>query len=641
MKAAEWLKQLRPQSLQRLKQVSMYKRYFEDGYTLEQCLTLPKLRKEIFTSLSKAEQRTLRLIVKCWGYQYFNDQQFHAQIKAEQHDAAAYAGFVFLRRKGILMTFRKMWGEQVYALAEDSFAGWQKCCFSPFHPKLSVTSSQMQEIKGMARPAVRAMLECLALLNRHSMSKTNKGACQQNSIKPWLHRFNRECEAFDFPVAYAKRLGLPNYLAMLLQLAAHLEFIEISERQIEARMEQLEHWLCSSQAEREMEIYWNWKQQWAAEQGGIEVELLHMLCLLEQMPKGQWVNLNEAVEWVDGHNIKLQPSVLDRLLQQWIFPMAAFGFLVYCKDYEEQVWVKWIGECVEEGVPDDTIIVQSDFEILVPPQSDYRLLWQLEMLANHIQTDQLSIYALSLPSLLHGKRAGLTISTIRHFLQEASGSDLPDSVEFLLQKAEKQQPLVFQEVLLLSCENKDIVEHIRLHPDAKRWIRERIGDQHLIIHKETANECRHWLEKMELDVQDIKEQKDGGSLQNSPSRVAFGASKPISYEIDQTFPKAPDCFASLENAPSMWFRQYRRYHPSTCRRIIEQAILWRSPIKFMCPGQEGIMLPEKLQEDSQTIIVQGIERESTKEISFWIEEIEKLQIMLPEEVWFSLDENMV
>ncbi|MCD1257924.1 helicase-associated domain-containing protein [Paenibacillus athensensis] len=95
------------------------------GLSLQEALTEAAELARLLSQLSQAERCTLALIVRRMGSEPFAPAALERQLDGATAGAAVRVGLAGLRARGVIVAFRKTWGERLYALPEDGFAVWQ------------------------------------------------------------------------------------------------------------------------------------------------------------------------------------------------------------------------------------------------------------------------------------------------------------------------------------------------------------------------------------------------------------------------------------------------------------------------------------------------------------------------------------
>lgn len=66
------------------------------------------------------------------------------------------------------------------------------------------------------------------------------------------------------------------------------------------------------------------------------------------------------------------------------------------------------------------------------------------------------------------------------------------------------------------------------------------------------------------------------------------------YEQEHTLPDPSDYFPERSTVPSSWTKEWRSYHTSTSRQLMEQAIRWQAAVGLRISGKEVKWIPESV-----------------------------------------------
>ncbi|MNP07768.1 hypothetical protein D3C76_998110 [compost metagenome] len=258
------------------------------------------------------------------------------------------------------------------------------------------------------------------------------------------------------------------------------------------------------------------------------------------------------------------------------------------------------------------IFVQPDFEILVPPDVSFLFRWELEAFCENVTVDTMSVYRLTRNSVALGAEWGRSPQAILELLQKHS-SGVPDNVKLALEQWGKEMGrTLMEEKLLLRCIDSQAADIITSLPSLEDIV-ERIGPLHFIVSTDHEPKVRKALEEVKLSPPKRRiegsDEPDYPVLETSQALEGITAFSPASnrqgwifngkdhhfYEQDTTIPDFEALFPGLQDIPAMWIKEMRTYHDSTARKMVEQAIQWRTKIKLSISGETVLCIPEGIQ----------------------------------------------
>lgn len=150
------------------------------------------------------------------------------------------------------------------------------------------------------------------------------------------------------------------------------------------------------------------------------------------------------------------------------------------------------GTAYEPKAAPGKIIVQPDFEILVPPDVAFSVRFELEACCEHVATDVMSVYRLTRASVEGASRYGRTPEEVSAFLT-GHAAFVPEPVlNALEQWGSEIGRTSFAEVLLLRCADAGAADRIA-SLSALHGTVERIGPLDFIVNAEREAEVRKAL----------------------------------------------------------------------------------------------------------------------------------------------------
>jgi hypothetical protein len=244
------------------------------------------------------------------------------------------------------------------------------------------------------------------------------------------------------------------------------------------------------------------------------------------------------------------------------------------------------------------------------------------------------------------------------FLQ-GNSAGIPENVLLSLQQWAKELGRTsFAEVLLLRCKDEDAAKKITGHPGLKE-ILEPIGRLDFIVDPSSSDKVEKVLEELHLsppriraasssEPQYLRLESDSEILEQGMGNVwelaehqawIYNGRDYQFYERDTSIPRRDQLFPGLQDIPGVWLREMRKYHPSTVRKIIEQALQWSAKIILRLDGSLTELIPRRL-EGEENWRVYGLlfylDKDgatlagSLQETSLSADQWEEMRILMPE-----------
>jgi hypothetical protein len=600
----------------------------------------------VFQALLPLEKKVLRLIIDRIGYKPFDLGQMEKCMDNSLPGAQLKVGLLRLRQKGIIFTLRKTWGEHIYLIPRDSFATWFRLFIGD-----SFEINKVEDIERMHNSRLGMASDVfylLAYIAKHGLPITQKGTIPKRHLQKITTNLNIKDEDLEaMSLQYAGQDLYPPSFAVIYDAALRLGLLQQDVDRVVLDQRNVRLWMECTPEQIQNQLYQMWTQLHIPSLTGIQ----HVTLLLEQLPRGEWFLLDPLFNYMVEQRM-LEKDEKDDFIAafeaEWLKPLVGLGWIEQGKTKNQQFAIRWTAS-VESG--DKCFYIQPDFEIIVPPTVPFSIRWELECMAEPKQSDRISRYLITKESIHYTREQNRSIEDIIQFLKEYSKFGIPESVELTVEQWGTQFGQVFiSEILLLSCRDEKTAQSIADHPQCAPFITTALGDKDFVITREHMPELLKNLEKYgftpknniqtstekaivypKLTAQN-KEVSDAGlnagETTESLQGLIYAKYAVNYYEWETKDPQLEEVYPQLQDVPSIWLNEYRAYHKSTRKELIEKAIEWRAYLKMNKQGETIEFTPRHLQEGSdQQWKVRGIE--SSQEIWLSPEHWEEMQLILP------------
>ncbi|WP_165972092.1 helicase-associated domain-containing protein [Paenibacillus piri] len=673
-----------PQELKaRIEAEPVYAPWLLRGETLKSIWSDPAIMEAVLNQLSVREKQVLQIVVVSIGCEPFDWARLERLATHIMSGAEAKVGFIHLLKKGLIYMFRKSWGEHVYVVAEDALGLWQRLLLSAEEERLlPLAESPAVSCTGKSGPALALqLLHTLVFIAQNEMKLTKNGTLHKKQVQKWLDALPLENEPFQgSALKYAYADVYPVKLAVMMEFLQRLELVEQRGDQLRLREEAVNGWLVLNEREQNKRLYLIWKRivfpgtAW----------LQHAALLLERQPEGIWLRAAGLLQWLRRQGICMPfeaDAAADRELQsqleqQWLEPLVAFGWLAKGTDSSAhagggEAAYMWLARpSADDGLPaaddeDDAeqrFYVQPDFEILMPPSVPYIVRWQLSAFADRIKTDQVSVYKLSKESLQRGLENGCRLEDTLQFLERHALYGLPDNVKLTLEQWAKPFGKVqLVEAVLLRCSDAEAAEAVSKLPGSAECLLEAVGDRAWMVRTDRLKRLTELLEKAgwmpgkllqpggpapsgrggisQPDYHERIDASDDSSgngvnpaaepLQLGDKGFLYSRHNHIYFEMDARIPEVRELYPDLQGVPQGWMRDYRTYHPSTRREMVEKALEWKTALQIRRNGRDEVIAPRKLQDTRGTWSMTGLQQSKLQEVCLFPEEWQEMKIIVP------------
>lgn len=157
------------------------------------------------------------------------------------------------------------------------------------------------------------------------------------------------------------------------------------------------------------------------------------------------------------------------------------------------------GETVPSHLEENQIIIQPNYELIIPRNADPSILWKIYRFADIYQCEYLLRFHISRDSVHRGLAANLSSSDIIDLLELLSKEEIPQNVTYSLKEwCEEYGAVYFMDVFLLRCKSKHLAEQIKLHPKTKPYIKGDFSETDLIADRTEYEELYKQLKALDL-----------------------------------------------------------------------------------------------------------------------------------------------
>jgi hypothetical protein len=633
------------------------------GESLEEILTLPTHLAELYRQLTSDERRTLRLVMSTFGCLPFTSERLEKEAVLQMAGAQVSLGLWGLRRYGVIVAFRKSWGEQLYTMPEDAFAGWQSLVFPIVWPTeqidleelsdLSDCMAEMEEgVPSNPRGLAQQLFHCMVSCSRQSeLSLTNKGTLHKKQLQKITEHVSLPARILtQSGLTYAFTDTYDEPAALMLELGMRLGFLyknEVGNRFL-FHYRHFERWLQSSYEHQQAQLYRIWRQALIP----APVWLDHGIAFMEKGTVLQWYNLSKLLQAIlsccsVGHKQMDEEALRQNLMSAWIWPLSTFRFVELAEDQEGQLWFRWLitpklrtDECPDSHTDpslrsDPSLYVQPDFEVLLPPNASLRLEWGVAAFADLQNADLVRTYRLTKESFGRALDHGLRSLDVIQVLRDHAYYEVPEQVIITLQQWEEQKDkLYLTDVTLLRCQTNEVAEALLRNEKCRNLLGERMGETNFIISRAHIKHLTKCLEAMGFHpnqsvIPNVWSDEDQEIPSWNESQLGLCYSKDTIqlYEIDPYLPQREDLYPDMQQIPMSWIKELRDYHASTRKDMIRKAIEWKSVLQLRKEGRDCFIIPRMLREDRTGWILEGWEE--YEEIAWTSEDWKEMKLILP------------
>ncbi|WP_018751593.1 helicase-associated domain-containing protein [Paenibacillus sanguinis] len=597
----------------------------------------------------QTEDTILRSALIClfsrFAGQPFKLEQARQAASGNLGGADILAALPLLLDSGVVSAVRKAWGEKLYYLPLPRLLGIP---YIEAYPPLREQDSEGITLRREAGAGLALdLFHCLAWIAKHGLRITAKGTIHQKE-RSRLQGLIGLCDedVAGLGLNYPHADVYPPAFAVVLDMLLAGGLIVKDRPNWQLHFERLSSWLSRDSQEMNEQLLLELLQRYVPADTGLQHVALRLVAA--DLQSGQWYSLDELLNSLQEHGLLDQELTTEQKswIDAWLEALCGFGFIELGGIMAEGTAFRWlldreglallgrrsmvVSELTRTGSPADDsssegkhglpirIIVQPDFEILVPPELPFTVRFELEACAEHITTDVMSVYRISRSAVEQAARLGRSVQDMLDFLSRYAVT-VPESVRNALEQWGKEigrTELV--EAQLLRCVDVEAAERIASMAELGGKL-ERIGPLHFIVIGGQSVEIIKRLEAERLapvssalvgsERRDYPRLLDDHSVfaeNKRPHHLAFDHTSETQgwiykgadlhfYEPEHRMPDLEELFPGLASLPSIWWKESRSYHLSTARKLVELALKWQARLKVNTGGERLICLPLSLE----------------------------------------------
>jgi len=242
------------------------------------------------------------------------------------------------------------------------------------------------------------------------------------------------------------------------------------------------------------------------------------LCIatLSAAAKNDWVHASSMNELLAPYVTDYYSEKAPALMEQRIYNMLVhLGLLAYGQlaDGTAVLKVTPLGRELllqEEGAEDEPeeaeavrgepyvpLILQPNFDLLVPQDGYERIAWELEEVTELIRVDTMRIHRLTKASVTRAFDLGWTGETVLDFLCEETGDMVPGNVERMIEQWESEfRPVTLSRGVVVDCKEASIAADLKSMPGIAPHLRLQLTAHSFLIGEGGVPALQEGLRKM-------------------------------------------------------------------------------------------------------------------------------------------------
>ncbi|MBD7967834.1 helicase-associated domain-containing protein [Paenibacillus gallinarum] len=535
-----------------------------------------------------------------------------------------------LRKKGLIDAAKKTWGEHIYFIPSRHHPFLtEKYVLPLLHEEIPYSSSGNIQVAMEARPNIAGeILHLLSYIAIHGVPLTAKGTIHKKAVSKIENLTVLRSTDFEaLKLSYAHPELYPVQVAVLLDVVFTLGLAKKYEAEIGLDESYVSRWVQLNRQQMERNIYNAMMERYSAGEAGLQ-HFRYLLTLFSRKDAGKWLSMDQICQRFVQVSIVNEQDLAEfkSYAKGWVTLLAAFGYgdTGMSTASDEALYFRWtnpINYDLEDSkhYTEPAIYVQPDFEVIVPPDAPYSIRWLLEGCAELAVRDHMTIYKLTRERLNEGAEVSITPSLVLTWLTRYAQGSIPENVLLALKQwGSELGRTSFSQVMLLSTENKQDADKIESYPSWNESL-QRIGPLHFILERDKVTEVRKRLTMMGLtpakavkgiDTEErrypavsIEDEVTLSSVEENPfihfneegrQGFVYTGRNLHYYEVVNEDRDEASIMPDITEVPKMWVSEWREYHPSTAKQLVQQAINWRTRMGVEMKGDRQEFIPESI-----------------------------------------------
>jgi hypothetical protein len=615
----------------------------------EQMLLRNLLDEEMAAMQAKKLTDSEKIVLAFFIFGVGHDMVTYRQLEMWSRTApySVIGGLTGLRRKGLVYTLRRLWGELAYVMPYDLQKIWRAYLLAQDD---GGTNAEGLEEASPSTPLCDVIFALLQAHRTQPVALTKRGLPSARLRREWIDKLPYEKEAFHMFYPAGQEDGTAIFV-FFLELLKEMELLIPDKK----RQEEL---FVNDEACTEL---------FTGHAGTVQAKLYPAVSRMieKQHPlypilfewlechSGQWVSM-EAVskQWADripqigrvpdatAEKKETIVAAVQKFVDEAAPLLSAFG-LVSIADTSNGIQLKYTdthfsGSSLLEGENEyvgNTGYVQPTFEVLLLPHAPYHVRWQIGAFSQLIGRQEVWIFHVTKRSVESFMQTdGAAVDDILRTLAAVQGGDVPDNVSGQIRDWTRvTRTAAWEPVVWLNCPDLETAEQIEKDPALSASIKRRISGQEFLVDSSAVPIFTEMMEKWGVPLRQAV--SAGGQPEKSVERTLTRKEQAGSeYKVESVFPNLTDALPELKSIPAIWYKNWQKYHGSTLRSLVEAALTIAIPVSLEYEGKKlNVTVEEHIQHNGQSAI---IVKEEYGRQTIVLAQIGRIQLLLPRDLPF-------
>ncbi|WP_339222891.1 helicase-associated domain-containing protein [Paenibacillus sp. FSL W7-1332] len=513
------------------------------------------------------ERSVLHHIWSRFAGQRFDDDKLRSLRVRRLSGVEVQLAFLSLRQQRWVQAVKQGWGERMYFIPFDKLQILQEAFGDHKAGSVPAAAVKLQQ-EGRSGIAVD-MFNVLVYVAKNRVAVTAKGVLHKKFIQKLgsvVELSPSDVEGLALQYDHAD--VYPPHIAVVLDLLFSFDLVALEQGELRLNMTALRHWLALTREAMDRLVLLRMMERYAPSLAEYQ-HFTWRICHSSRIG-GMWYYAQHTLAYGEEPQ-NLEPSSGKELSAEdaasWLRLLTGCGYTDLGMDHDGQFLFRWrmdpcslLSGSSQDNTGSSGLFIQPDFDILIPPDASYTVKFTAALCTERISDDVMTVYRLTRDSVAQAATAGMGLEAITAFFTEYAAAGIPENVHAALCQWGKE----------LERTGKD---------ELSRFIGAAPKD------KAVPGAC---------DEEDNRYVMPGYPGSPSSSLIRPARSE-LALELDHSLPDITSIVPDLNRIPIMWTRDWRSYHGSTAKQMMEQALELSAKLEIAVDGSRMEFIPFQLE----------------------------------------------
>lgn len=423
-----------------------------------------------------------------------------------------------LQKEGWLFRLNSKGGRQFYFIPDDLRKTMRD--FLADHLKQRVQAADQDPIvyRDEQLAMIRDTAVFLTFVEKNDVPITKDGTIMKRQQAQLLALFEIKEEPLgkvSWRFGYGRRFhDYPDRFALIYDYCFNRELIKETQEGQLLLTPKAHSWLQKGEKERAADLFRFWRLLYRRPIPKLRV----CVATLSQAAKDQWVHVSSMNSllapyvkdyYYDKARTVMELRIYHMLVHQGllahgqladgtpVIKLTALGREILLDEAADEAETEAEAAEQEQHQARTPLILQPNFDLLIPLEEFARLEWELDEVTELIRVDTMRVHRLTKTSVFNAFENGWTGETVLDFLREETGDMVPGNVERMIgQWAAEYGRIRLYRAVLVECREELMAADLKKIPELKPHLRLDLTGTHFLIGEEGVPILQEHIAKM-------------------------------------------------------------------------------------------------------------------------------------------------